>query len=410
MLEMITFTAPMWVGILIGFIIGAAAEAWGIANPETLIRLAKWEDRLFVICIALGLAISTPVLFGLYALGVGFHFSPKPLYLVGVGLGGVLFGAGLAIAGYFPGSIWMALGEGRRDAIYALLGALLGAASWTALYQTSVGQWLVSTLNFGSLVIGGKHVSTFVIQPFQGLTPVDLFGISLVYAVGLFLVAYYLPRYKGGQRSCIRENLERRNTPVEVQKHLDTAIYLTDGGLPYSQTSLAKKVNEYYATESNVTRWFMVSIAGIVGLTVVLEMFLHQIFGESTTYSWIVGQLFMPSFKYSQIVFKGIGWEPFSDIGTLMGAFFSAVFITRRFTSFRNIIPPSWAHRFGTNEAVRFVGSFLGGYLMLFGARMAGGCASGHILSGDMQMALSGLEFTAAVFAAMIITAKVVYK
>lgn len=143
----------------------------GIANPETLIRLAKWEDRLFVICIALGLAISTPVLFGLYALGVGFHFSPKPLYLVGVGLGGVLFGAGLAIAGYFPGSIWMALGEGRRDAIYALLGALLGAASWTALYQTSVGQWLVSTLNFGSLVIGGKHVSTFVIQPFQGLTP-----------------------------------------------------------------------------------------------------------------------------------------------------------------------------------------------------------------------------------------------
>ncbi|BDB99478.1 YeeE/YedE thiosulfate transporter family protein [Saccharolobus caldissimus] len=406
---MITYTAPMWVGLLIGFIIGAAAEIWGISNPETLIRLAKWEDRLFVTCIALGLAIATPVLYGLYAAGIGFHWSPKPLYLIGVGVGGLLFGAGLAISGYFPGSIWMALGEGRRDAIYAVFGAILGAATWTALYQTPAGQWLVNTLNLGSLIIGGKKVSAFIIQPFGGLSKLDIFGISIIYAISLFLLAYYLPRYKGGQRSCLRVNIERRMTPYEVEKHIETARYLTDGGLPYSKGSLAQKLNEYYAVEDNVTRWFMVTVAGIVALTVVLEMFLHQIFGESTTDSWIAGQLFMPSFKYSQIVFKGIGWEPFSDIGTLMGAFFSAIFLTRRFTAFRNIIPPSWVERFGDNQAIRFLGSFGGAYLMLFGARMAGGCASGHILSGDLQMSLSGLEFTAAVIASMLITAKIVY-
>ncbi|EZQ07060.1 transporter [Candidatus Acidianus copahuensis] len=406
---MITYTAPMWVGILIGFIIGAAAEIWGIANPETLIRLAKWEDRLFVICIALGLAISAPVLYGLYALGIGFHFSPKPLYVIGVGIGGLIFGSGLAISGYFPGSIWMALGEGRRDAIYAVFGAILGAATWTVLYQTPVGQWLVNTLNFGSVVIGGTHVDKFIIRPWYG-TPAVIFGISLVYAVGLFLVAYYLPRYKGGVRSCLRENIEKRSTPYEVEKHKETAMFLTDGGLPYSENSIAKKLNEYYATESNVTRWFMVSVAGIVGLTVVLEMFLHQIFGESTTDSWLAGMLFLPTFKYSQSVFAGIGWEPFSDIGTLMGALFASVFLTRRFTSFRNIIPPSWSIRFGNSQITRFLGSFGGAYLMLFGARMADGCASGHILSGDLQMAISGLEFTAAVFAAMLITAHYVYR
>jgi|GEM_PF-5349844 len=31
---MITHTAPMWVGLVIGFIIGAAAEIWGIAKPR----------------------------------------------------------------------------------------------------------------------------------------------------------------------------------------------------------------------------------------------------------------------------------------------------------------------------------------------------------------------------------------
>lgn len=408
---MITYTAPMWVGLVIGFIIGAAAEIWGISNPETLIRLAKWEDRLFVTCIALGFAIGTPVLFGLYAAGVGFHWGPKPFYVIGVLIGGLFFGAGLALSGYFPGSIWMALGEGRRDAIYAVFGAILGAATWTALYQTPAGQWLTTVGNFGSLIIGATHPSgKEYLIPWDGLTPLDLFGISIIYAIGMFLLAYYLPRYKGGVRSCLRANIERRLTPQEIQMHQETARFLTEGGLPYSENSLAKKLNEYYAVEDNVTRWFMVSVAGIVALTVVAEMFLHQIFGESTTDSWIAGHLFMPTFKYSQIVFKGIGWEPYSDIGTLMGAFFSAVFLTRRFTAFRDIIPPSWAERFGTNPAKRFLGSFGGAYLMLFGARMADGCASGHILSGDLEMALSGLEFTAAVFASMLITAHYVYK
>jgi hypothetical protein len=107
----------------------------------------------------------------------------------------------------------------------------------------------------------------------------------------------------------------------------------------------------------------------------------------------------------------GFHWgpKPLYVLGVLMGAFFSAVFLTRRFTAFRNIIPPSWAERFGANTAKRLLDAFGGAYLMLFGARMADGCASGHILSGDLEMALSGLLFTAAVFASIPITAHFVY-
>ncbi|MFP3202044.1 MAG: YeeE/YedE thiosulfate transporter family protein [Sulfolobus sp.] len=408
---MITFTAPLWVGILIGFIIGAAAEAWGIGNPETLIRLAKWEDRLFVDCILLGVAIATPVMYGLYAAGIGFHWSPKALYLIGVGLGGLLFGIGLAISGYFPGSTWMALGEGRRDAIYATFGGLVGAAAWTALFQTPAGQWLVNTLNFGSQVIGATHpAGKEYLVPWSGLTPLDLFIFSLIYAGVLFTIAYFLPRYKGGQHSCIRATLKgEKMTDFERAKRLDTAMYLTYGGLPYDDNSVAKKINEYWAVESNITRFYMISVGGIVGLTVVAEMFMHQIFGESTTYSWMAGHIFLPDFKYSQIVFKGIGWEPFSDIGTLLGSFFAAIFLTRRFTAFRKNIPPSWQKRFGDNEAIRALGAFGGTALMMFGARMANGCASGHILSGLLQMSLSGWEFLIMVMIGMLVTARIVY-
>jgi uncharacterized membrane protein YedE/YeeE len=41
---------------------------------------------------------------------------------------------------------------------------------------------------------------------------------------------------------------------------------------------------------------------------------------------------------------------------------------------------------------------------------MAGGCTSGHILSGGMQMAVSSLVFGFFVFAAFLVTGKLFYK
>ena len=55
------------------------------------------------------------------------------------------------------------------------------------------------------------------------------------------------------------------------------------------------------------------------------------------------------------------------------------------------------------------MGVCIGGYLMLFGARMADGCASGHILSGVIQMAASGIYFGVVVIIAGIVTAKLIY-
>ncbi|MEM0486302.1 MAG: YeeE/YedE thiosulfate transporter family protein, partial [Thermoplasmata archaeon] len=56
-------------------------------------------------------------------------------------------------------------------------------------------------------------------------------------------------------------------------------------------------------------------------------------------------------------------------------------------------VPKVWEHRFGSNRKLRALGSFFGTFLVLFGARMANGCASGHILSGNIQMAVSSFVF-----------------
>ena len=50
----------------------------------------------------------------------------------------------------------------------------------------------------------------------------------------------------------------------------------------------------------------------------------------------------------------------------------------------------------------RYLPSFLGGFIILYGARMADGCTSGHMMSGMMQGSVSGYLFAAAAFAVAI--------
>lgn len=49
-------------------------------------------------------------------------------------------------------------------------------------------------------------------------------------------------------------------------------------------------------------------------------------------------------------------------------------------------LPPMWEARFGDGIALRAAIGFGGGMLMAFGARLAGGCTSGHGISGTMQL------------------------
>lgn len=63
-------------------------------------------------------------------------------------------------------------------------------------------------------------------------------------------------------------------------------------------------------------------------------------------------------------------------------------------------------HAAEKTTTARYRDAFLGGFLIVFGARIAGGCTSGHIISGITQLSVSGFIFAAGVFAAGIFTAR----
>lgn len=401
---MISVTAPQWVGILIGFWVGFAASMWGMSNPESIIRLARWKDRLFLDCISIAGPIAIFTLYGLHAAGFEMHFGLKDFYVWGIVIGGAFFGAGMAISGYFPGTEWMALGEGRRDALYAIPAGLLGALAWTLLSDTGLGQWLVNTGNMGEILISGKTV--------QATPTSTILLVAIPFSLVLLAIAWIIPRYPELPIAPIVSQLTSRlghndDNPVLRAKRDDNAAYLLEGSIA-TKGSFAVKLARNFTSEPNIFAPVHIGVAVSIGLIVVLGLFLHQIFGESTTYSWIVSFL-TPNIEYAKVTQATVGWEPYSDLGTYLGGFFAATMISKRYTSFRKIIPPSWQNRFGNSQLLRAMGVFIGSFMVLFGARMAGGCASGHIMSGVFQMAASGVLFAAAVLISMRITASLVY-
>jgi len=102
-----------------------------------------------------------------------------------------------------------------------------------------------------------------------------------------------------------------------------------------------------------------------------------------------------------------VEWEWMLVVGVVIGAFISAK-LSGQFQF--NWVPPLWVTTISSSALGRFVGAFIGGILMGLGARWAGGCTSGHGISGTMQLAVSSWLAAFCFFIGGIATAMLVLK
>jgi uncharacterized membrane protein YedE/YeeE len=101
-----------------------------------------------------------------------------------------------------------------------------------------------------------------------------------------------------------------------------------------------------------------------------------------------------------------IGWYMMLLVGVFLGALISAGLSGDRP---KVTVPPLWRWRYGGGAAKRLAFAFLGGALMVFGARVAGGCTSGHGISGALQLAAQSWVFMPLAFLVAVATAFVMF-
>ena len=159
-------------------------------------------------------------------------------------------------------------------------------------------------------------------------------------------------------------------------------------------------------------------VAGVVIGLLQIPAFLliETALGASSSYVTVGGLLASvvdPTVNQIDYVAKHIAatgknwWQVALVVGVAVGAFVSMRLSGAR----RQAISPVWSRALGTSKpAIRYTIAFGAGFLMLFGARIADGCTSGHGLSGVAQLAVSSTIAVVAMFVGGIATASLLLR
>ena len=164
-------------------------------------------------------------------------------------------------------------------------------------------------------------------------------------------------------------------------------------------------------------------VAGVsLGLLLILATYLVKPLGVSTQFvvtDAAVAHKVAPAAteknkylaKYGEKEEWGVGYGWMLVFGMFAGGLVtSRVLAKRQPEADKGSMPKMWESVFGGSRNKRFAAAFFGGVLLLFGARLAGGCTSGHMISGISQLALSSFLFGICTFGSAIAMAHFLYR
>jgi uncharacterized membrane protein YedE/YeeE len=163
-----------------------------------------------------------------------------------------------------------------------------------------------------------------------------------------------------------------------------------------------------------MARWSPYLVGAGIGVLIWTAFLLSdRPLGCSTAYAKTAGMMEVAisrdsatAMPYYQKITPSIDWQWMLLIGVVIGAFLSAYLSG---TLSLLLIPPLFAVQFGMDPLLRLATALVGGILLGFGARFAGGCTSGHGISGTLQLSLVSWVAAICFFAGGIIVAGLLF-
>lgn len=328
--------------VIFGFLFGAILQFSRLNRYNTISGMAMLKDLTMAKAIAV--AIGLGLIFVNIEIGLGFaSYHIKPLILGGILLGGIIFGCGMAILGYCPGTIPISMGEGSLDALAGFAGAIVAGI-----------------------------IYTLVLPSIKGITGPDLGQLSLA---GLF------------------------DDP-------GAAFYIIVVAAGMALVYIAFLLNRF---DRDTTYRWLISGIGLAILTagIFLTTVFDRVLGASGFYPYLGDILAgLTDSQYFKSLEASGRWEMYF----LGGAFLSGLVLSLVRGDFKlTLIHDNWRKFRNNSGSSRIFWAFAGGFLLIIGARLAGGCTSGHIISGGMQAAFSSWLFALVVFGSFLTTGRLFY-
>ena len=136
-------------GLLFGFLLQKAQ----VIRYDKQLAALRLRDMTIVKFMVTNILVAMVGIYILYDLGL-VKLSVKETILGANILGGLIFGIGWGIVGYCPATAMGALGEGRYDSLFGLLGMVFGAAIFAEAFPL-MKKTVLTWGNFGKLTLPG---------------------------------------------------------------------------------------------------------------------------------------------------------------------------------------------------------------------------------------------------------------
>jgi hypothetical protein len=133
----------LFYGLITGVLFGFLLQKGRVLRYDKQLGALRLLDMTIVKFMLSSILVSMVGIYLLKDLGLA-KLAVKPTVLGGNILGGLIFGMGWGLLGYCPGTAVGALGEGRWDALWGILGMLAGAGLYAEAYpflQKNVLTW-----------------------------------------------------------------------------------------------------------------------------------------------------------------------------------------------------------------------------------------------------------------------------
>ncbi|MBX3084782.1 MAG: YeeE/YedE family protein [Anaerolineae bacterium] len=167
------------IALILGVCFGFALNKAGLTKYTKIVNVFRLTDLAVLKFMMTALVVSMSGLYLLRSLGLITFPNVPATYIVGNLVGGLIFGVGMALSGYCPGTCVAGSGEGKLDyLIPGLLGFLVGAAIYGLAYP-SVFPAISAIANYGNVVLP----DLWNLNPFLSVVLFALMALFLFYLI-----------------------------------------------------------------------------------------------------------------------------------------------------------------------------------------------------------------------------------
>jgi uncharacterized membrane protein YedE/YeeE len=167
--------AALWLAPLFGLAFGWLLERGRVLDYNVIVNQLRLRDFTVLKVMLTAVVVGGIGVFLLVQMGEA-RWHLRDANLGGVVLGGLLFGVGMAIYGYCPGTGIAAAATGRTHALAGIAGMMAGAVVYAYSFD-----WLRGT------VLAWSNLGRVTLADVTGLAPWLIYAALAVMAIGIFV-------------------------------------------------------------------------------------------------------------------------------------------------------------------------------------------------------------------------------